>query len=465
MGLRLSFQVPEFLRVIWATPEARVTWEPRIAKIAQAWIEIERLAVLDHVKPGVLQVVRPGDLPALTEKCYSEGLYPVVLSRQGVSDGYANGTRSYEEGRDWAYRVFISGSADLAQLFLRLWAEKDDERIGAALGYPECCRDFFCKWWTDKGWRDLTLPMTGLTEPEGTYAVSGPFECNILLRWLGVRLVSHLPCSFRCESSEVNGRTMGLLGIRYGYVKEVDWLTQMLQWPIQWSSLHGIGIVTTPCFKLVFDSTALAGRVTINRDGPVYPTEAARGKDFPFKENQISVIRDEHSDNGFSTAEAMIKAHSVVLEAVLKAYCDGVNVENQKIIDLGCGNGKLLQRILEISPWLVPCGVESDEKRYQKAARRLLRHNPDLHHCNIYDGLYWTPPYGLALLSLNRLREANKSDARELLRRLSRDCEWVVLYSYDNSEWPGHEYSSEFLELISHHADDTSCAILCRGKN
>lgn len=464
---KLDFTVPEFLRIIWATPEARVTWEPRISKISQAWIELERLAVFEHCKPGALQVVRPEDLASLTQWCYKMGLQIVVLGQQGISNGYSNGTRPYEAGKDWAYRVYICDSPDLAQLFLRLWEERDDYRIGAALGFPQCCCGFFSKWWVEEGWRDLTIPMVGdshnMEYPIGVY---GPFECNILLRWLGVRLVSHLPCSFTCEDTQRLGQKLGLLGIRHGYVQEMDWLTQMLSWPMQYSSLHGIGFVTTPCFKLVFDTTPTPTRVTINRDGDVYPVEAARGNQFPFKDNQITIIRNEHSDNGFSTAEAMLKSHEVIMSAVLKGYVGGVTTNNQKIIDLGCGNGKLLERIINVSPWLVPCGVESDARKHQKAVRRLIKHNPDIHHCDIYDEYYWKPPYGMALISLNRLWEVKEPQAQKLLARLSKNCEHVVFYSYEHSEWPGLRITPDpKFELLEHFSDGNTCAVLTKVRH
>lgn len=463
--VKLDFQLPEFRRVVWTSAHAREVWEPRIQRVSAVWNEIERLAVLSHFKPAALQVLTPDELIEVSAWCAYHNLSCLPLSRQGAVTGYANATAGVVEGKPWAYRVVIART-ELASLFVQLWKEQDDDRIGACLGFPECCRRFFSYYWVKEGWRDLTFPMVKGEVDARELRVGGPLECNILLRWLGIRLVSHLPCSFYCEPTAEIGQTLGLLGVRNGYVQEMDWLTQMLSWPVRWTSLHGIGIVTTPVLKIVTDSTPLSHKVMIDRDGPVYPDEGARGTEFPFKQLHTLIVRraNDYADNGFRSREAMEKAHRVVMMAVEKALLGPVGGGKQYVLDLGCGNGKLLEEIITRAPWLIPSGVEVDEGRFQKAARRLLAHDPILHNCSIYDEHFWNPPYRLALVSVNRFREVDIETAQSLMARLRDTCHSVILYSYDTDTWPGAPGIAEFFRLEEQFSGDNCCALLVSPK-
>lgn len=415
--MRLDFSLPEFLRTIWSSNEARMVWESRIQRISSAWMEIERLAVAAKIKPAALQVCPPENLPRMTLWALDNGLVCVPLSQQGISDGYANGTRTYEPGRQWGYRV-VFANPDLARVFMGLWREQDDEAIGAALGFPVCCREFFLRNWVKEGWRDLTYPMVGANGAK--HSVSGPLECNILLRWLGLRLVSHLPCSFNCDATQTLGEQLQLLGIQAGYVAEMDWLSQILSWPVRWSSLHGVAIITTPIFRLVVDSTALKSEVIIDRDGPGYPAEAARGNQFPFKDvRPVTLFRDEHTDNGFSSEAGMKEAHEKIIMKIIS-----LKLDPGKILDLGCGNGRLLTNLGKCYPRAKLYGVEIDETKHQRAARRLLS---DIRCGDISDFSLWNEKFDVILIAEQRLEE----DATEqLLDKLHERGKRVVIYNY-----------------------------------
>lgn len=478
-------QLPEFVRIAWVSHEAQTVWEPRIKKISELFPVLERLAVLHDVKPSALQVCTPAELVTVTNWSIANGLVCIPLSMQGAGGTYASATPALEPGRPWAYRVFI-GSADLAKYFIEWWNERDDERIGAALGFPSCCREFFQWAWNEQGWRDTTLPMSinphveqgarAAIAGDGLYdqhiRVGGSLECNVLLRWLGLRLVSHLPCSFYCDHSQKIGEAMGILGVRYGNVEEMDWLTQILSWPIRWSSLHGVAIITTPVFKLVVDTVPLKRKVIVDRDGPVYPTEGARGTEFPFRNYQFMKLMrpDDFTSNGFNSRAAMLDGHTTIKTLVNEFYMD-YDYEApgmERIIDLGCGNGVLLQSILNEHPDLKICGVESDPKRFEEACNRLDGRTHHFQLTDIYDEKYWEGLYGLAIISHNRLKEVkDESKVRALLNRIATYCYGIIIYSYDGANWPGCPYAADYFDLIRTSEGKNSCAILAipRGED
>jgi hypothetical protein len=113
--------------------------------------------------------------------------------------------------------------------------------------------------------------------------VSGPPQANILWRWLGVRAVSHLPCRFDCPATVTLANQFLDVGRRSGYGPEMDWLLEMLAWPIEWSALHGIAEVRTPVLKIATQTDATAQKYVVQRQGSTYPAEGANGVTFPYR--------------------------------------------------------------------------------------------------------------------------------------------------------------------------------------
>jgi len=143
-------------------------------------------------------------------------------------------------------------------MWYALWNTKplNNKRVGELLGYPECCIDFYLENWINRQFVDTTWPMSvdkmQITDDVRTIHIKEdtPPECNILWRWQGVRLVSHLPCSFNCSHTQDMGMKMAELGRQLGYGEEVDWIYELLSWPVEWSALHGIAEIKTPINKI-----------------------------------------------------------------------------------------------------------------------------------------------------------------------------------------------------------------------
>ena len=63
---------------------------------------------------------------------------------------------------------------------------------------------------------------------------------------MGARAVSHLPCRFDCEKTVALGQQLIEVGRKAGYERAMDWLLDVLSWPVEWSALHGIAELKTP---------------------------------------------------------------------------------------------------------------------------------------------------------------------------------------------------------------------------
>jgi hypothetical protein len=229
----------------------------------------------------------------------------------------------------------------------------DDETIGRMLGFPECCREFFAREWARGGSYDLTRAMR---------TVDGPWEANIMLRWLGVRLVPHLPCSADCtETGRLAGAYLAA-GRRMGV--DVDALEALLRLPVTHEDLNGVAIVSTPHFRFMVGTDPTPERIVTERAGlprrepcgcckdPYCTGEthhhdaaspAAEESHWDAGLSEYATWKDLEpptwEDNGFSSAEAMEAAHQVVLRAV---------GDVSSAADLGCGDGRLLAAIAQV---------------------------------------------------------------------------------------------------------------------
>lgn len=458
---RLKIDIQEFTRFAWVSEKARAIWEGRFQLISKSWESIEVRAVEMGVKDACLQSISPDELPGFSERLANVGLVAVPLMQVGTTSTYQNATIPFEQGKPWVYRVLICKPETVAE-FVWAWRAKDDWTIGGLLGYPECCRNFYDWSWKEGNWRDVAL-----TQNIGQIAArtlqfptilryEGYYQNNVLLRHLGVRMVSHLPCSMTCEASGQMAEDLALVGNKFGFASQIEWTRQILQWPFKWSSLHGIAILITPVVKIVYSTDALSEKVEILRESKVYPAEGGRG-DFPFQESvrPMNILGRLNSQiNGFSDMTAMLNAHAVILDAVSSLSIP----ERAVVIDLGCGDGQLLQTIQDLTG-MIPIGVESDRRKYDLAEARFVGKTHVIFNEDIFDaGFVWVRPCFLALISITRLHEVSREKALKLLGLMRLSCEHVIFYSYESPEWIGYPGLTVDFTLDAFFTGRNSCA-------
>ena len=266
---------------------------------------------------------------------------PVAMS--GAAPGYASTSVAPRTGEPFEYRVTIGALGDVAALKHAIDAG-DDATMGRLLGFPPCCITFFRHVWVNQGCVDTTWPMaaaSGQADRRRTAdrnRLDTPFEANILWRWMGVRAVPHLPCSFACRSTVQFADTLMALGRELGYAAEMGWMEEILNWPASWSALHGIAEVKTPILKASTRTDATSAEFVVRRPGLRVPPEAATGLVFPFRSPELPGITHSLSfrrgleapiapqaavppwyatDNGFNSATAMDEAHRPLVELAL----------------------------------------------------------------------------------------------------------------------------------------------------
>ncbi|MDB5598981.1 MAG: aslB [Xanthobacteraceae bacterium] len=286
--------MPDFTRVSWIDDRARDVWQPRLARIATAWAEVEWLSVPAGLRACAITTLAPGLFVQRARAWAGLGLGALPLSVHGrgpLAAGAAGGIAVPR--RIDSFRVAVAAPKDLAALTHAL-DRHDDAAISDLLGVPACCaahrRRLSADAALDPTWHIVTGGPPRAHAPDALHDndarivdVHGPWQTNILWRWLGVRATPHLPCGLDCEASRDIADRLCELGGQAGYDQEMDWMREILSWPAEWSALHGIAIVSTPILKLATRTDATDRKFTVRRHGDDYPAEGATGLCFPYR--------------------------------------------------------------------------------------------------------------------------------------------------------------------------------------
>lgn len=456
---RIKHVLPDWTRVQWTSMENKNKYEPIINSIQVAWKQIERMSVVHDIRPSALDIIKPSELQSLIDEYKQYGVNVVPLAKEGISGQYSSTTLPYNGG-DYNLRVVFTKSEAMGTEWFNVWnspAPVRDREAGRLLGYPTCCINHFNKYWVDQGFVDSTWTMAAdkLTLSDTDYAIhikaDTPPEANILWRWQGVRLVSHLPCSFDCKSTETIGMQMAQLGRNLGYGEQVDWIYTFLSWPVEWSALHGIAEIRTPINKISARTDMTPWKYTVQKFSDDYPEDGMSGITYPYNQKKIKIkpitktvsfaksLEDTSmwEENGFSNKGAMDHFHQVVLDAM----GDMKYIPAGNVLDLGCGNGVLLGRVVGDRTDLIPHGVEMDRQRCMSAATNI--HWGIFTMGSIFDLTKWNEPaYSVVLLMPGRLLETTQTTASEVRKQLyektdllliNLTCDWTQQYSSINN--------------------------------
>jgi len=264
--------MPEFKRVAWVSDQARAVWEPRLRRITAAWTEVEWLSVPAGLRACAIVTLAPELFVQRAHAWASQGLGALPLSMHGKIN---------------RFRVAVAAPQDLTAL-TRALDRHDDAALSGLLGVPACCSTHRRRLWAAQPAMDPTWSIAAgslLRErSDRRLDVDGPWQTNILWRWLAICAMPHLPCSFGCEPSREIADRLLALGREAGYEQEMSWMREVLSWPVEWTALHGIAIVGTPILKISTPTDATDRKLAVRRHGKAYPTEGATGLCFPYRQ-------------------------------------------------------------------------------------------------------------------------------------------------------------------------------------
>lgn len=449
----LDFQLPDFTRVTWASAAAKHKWGVYLKKIRSVWRELEWRSVYTGVRACGLLSVNPKEFEELSPYWLRNGYASLILERQGMTSMYASTPVPLYQGDPFLYRVVIGKYHDVLS-FQQAWEKRDSNKIGLLLGYPPCCRSFFSMIWEKQQRVDTTWAMAcnSITNnsPTNIIEVSGNPESNILWRWMGARAVPHLPCSFNCQSTVMIARQWISLGCNLGHEPEMDWLLEILSWPVEWSALHGIAEIKTPILKVSTRTDATSQTLTVRYRGEKLPEETVSGLGYTYRSprrfhektlpnlestNNSDTHEEDldkswvYADNGFFSLEDMEHNH----KQIVKYIVDIIDNRPASVLDLGCGNGQLLHSIQVSSQNVCPFGVDLDARKILHAKSIFPIHEENFHVGDLFEqdlSIWQDTCFDIVILMPGRLLEVSQEIRTSFLEHLRKHCKQIVLYAY-----------------------------------
>lgn len=406
---KLDFQMYEFNRMAWRNDIAEEVWGYRIRRISNAISQLERLSVIEGIRKGCLDYLRPSQLKTMSEELAEYGLIPIAINAHPVISSYSIRETEANDNEPVLIRVFMTKPEYAIEILKNYFKEKGNLVNGKYLSYPECCTLFFEDIWQQKRYCDTTWFMAQNTknkEKKGNCIEikESPIWSNTLLRWAGVRPVFHMPCSLDCEETQELGKKIIQLGYEKGFNEEMDWLKEILSWRVKWSALHGIAMIETPLFITVTMTDTTPDKYEVIRHG---------------KELEDIKLPEEWlwKDNGFSSYEGMCESHLPLLKTIKE-------IKGKSILDLGCGNG-----YLAYSTGLIPYGLDLNEKAINRAKKMFPEHKDNFFHMNISD-YKWNIDTDIVVMSAGRLMEMSMEQRKQMKKNMINYKGTIVVESY-----------------------------------
>lgn len=268
-----SPRITPFLQVVWVSEQARQTWEPELQRVAAMVQEMEIASVAAGQRPCAWQTIARASLPAFANNCAEQGLVVLPVKFVGSWEGFIHHT---PEGDSNIYCIVAQRLTD-ALAFRMAFERGDHDGQGEMLGFPSCCRQAFAANWAagdfDPIWQAAEATPGAVRAGDGLHLQAHPYS-NPVLRYAGVRVGFHIPCSFQCaETIRAMRARMDLASVRRS--DEVTVLEALLRMPMEWTVLHGIATATTPLFRLVTNSVPAARKYAVQIDGDYWPAEGA----------------------------------------------------------------------------------------------------------------------------------------------------------------------------------------------
>lgn len=426
--------IPDTTSTLWVSKAAKDFWCPVIAEISSIWREVELTSVLERVREAAILNISPDEMVGFSKRVISNNIYMTILGKSADTGMYSS--RHTEPIGKFTYRIAIHKHPEYFE----------DTQIQAIdrLGYPMCCVANFDTWWNREHYFDLTWPQY-----ENSNQEFSPF-CNVLLKCLGVRPVFHLPCGFHCESTIKIAHDIQDLMMAYGMARIADNIKHLCDMPMEWSALHGYAEIRTPIFKIVTKTDATPEEYKFQKPGIFMPVHGASGLAFPFRNTQnvkltetvsfhksLETLSHPPEDNGFPSEKAESDAHNWLMKEIERFMNPS---ETRTLIDLGCGNGKLLQHIRRRFPNFNLGGIDISLDKCQKA-RTLLGKSAFVDCKNIFQ-------YGSIQKDYILVAEQRFHENHHLKDKLNG---YVICYNYTTRRvytWSSALTGEEILKLL-----------------
>lgn len=273
-------------------------WEDKIRRAKNLYPQLEYLTVQHDLRNSMILHGVTHDIYDSYARFFAKlGLVMVPMIREGIiTDQFYHKAQQYVDGSPYSFRCVITKKTSDAEELIDATIKGNQKKIGKLLGYPDCCCSFFEENWkqgyVDPLWQQALKSenIRYFDKPDEKYGVdkkiirikSGNHEISSYLRYIGVRILSHIPCSLNCAKSIEIAKDWIRLA-RDLNLEGVDENIEILSLPVEWDCLKGISIINTPAFKIVTDSNPSKYQHVVQKESDYYPDELPSGAKFPWK--------------------------------------------------------------------------------------------------------------------------------------------------------------------------------------
>jgi len=279
MKLLENFNIHSFSRTVWLTKKAREVWEKPLRDITQLVQELEVLSVVEGHRLCSWQTIPSEQVLEQAKKWANLGLVALPVKEVASFQGFAHRHETPAPGGPKSVCFVVSRDIKNCVQYQEAFDAGDNITQGRLLGFPECCCKFFEESWKsgcfDPMWQAAQRSLV-IENGERFVKIAAHPHSNALLRYAGVRVGFHIPCSFNCqETVRVASTRMELARKRDESLSVL--LEALLQMPMRWDVLHGLAVIKTPIFYLVVQSVPTTERYVVEVDGSFVPQEAENG--------------------------------------------------------------------------------------------------------------------------------------------------------------------------------------------
>lgn len=261
MELLEDIDVYPFTRVIYNSKKESDEWAPKIRRAGSLYNTSEfEMVSMGYRKAGTMHI-SPQTYDIEIEKIIRNKMAWLPIIRTKNYEGFSH--KHFPTNRnDMNSSVYGVMSKDIktAEQFKEASNKRpvDHDSIGELLGFPKCCIDFFNKEWRkgfiDPIWQAAKRTKNVEFRSKNHVVLKKIYpEAVQVFRYIGIRITSHLTCSFDCEKTKEVGAKW-LECQRKIDPEAAENLLEILSLPFKWSVKWGIAIVQTPHFKIITNS-------------------------------------------------------------------------------------------------------------------------------------------------------------------------------------------------------------------
>ncbi|MFH1585463.1 MAG: hypothetical protein ABIB79_01715 [archaeon] len=228
---------------------AREEWKSTLQKARGLHRKTEYELVKRGLRGAAITYIAKKDIERNLETYLEEELFFTPLEKVRPFSKFLHKHTIPSQGEDWIVRGVLTRTNKLGGEFEEGYFKNDDVKIGEMLGYPPCCCDFFNYVWK-KGYFDpLWESARNTKKPEdNTIEVESNPLINQALRYFGLRITSHIPCSLNCEGTVESGKRW------YEVMESLNEdvavrLKEILSEELIWESFEGVATIENKYLK------------------------------------------------------------------------------------------------------------------------------------------------------------------------------------------------------------------------